>query len=227
LIEDPDLYRFLYETVEALGAEFVHLKDGRDPWQVFSDRKYMGNTRLAHCTLHLKGDVFKDWLLKSYPSDKCVLYLGFGIGERHRLATAQKNWEPYTVKAPLLEPPYTSRAEILNILEQLDIEIPRLYKLGFSHNNCGGFCVKAGTNQFKLLLDKLPDVYKYHEDKQEELKKSLATFKPFLRINVDKKTYYLTLKEFRELVESGKPFKPTSDSGCGCFTDTIPIKEIQ
>ncbi len=29
------------------------------------------------------------------------------------------------------------------------IEPPRLYKMGFKHNNCGGACVKAGISQWK------------------------------------------------------------------------------
>ena len=43
LIEDEDNYRFLHEAAAMLGR---HLKDGRDPWQVFRDDRFLGNSRL-------------------------------------------------------------------------------------------------------------------------------------------------------------------------------------
>ena len=231
MIEHPDLYRFLYEAADKLGAQLVYLADGRDPWQVFHDRKYQGNTRLAHCTTELKGKVFKNWLLSNYKPEECVLYLGFSVGEEHRLKTAENNWYPYRVKSPLTEPPYTSKSEVLNLLDELDIKMPELYTKGFLHNNCGGFCVKAGTKQFKKLLKEYPHVYIHHEAKQEKLKSELKTFRPFLRMFKDKKTYYVTLKEFREYVESGGEVDPFEAPGCGCFTDfslqsDIPVVEV-
>lgn len=56
LIEDEDLYRFLDDAVtdlRALGAErdvsvgYHRIADGRTPWEVFRDRRFIGNTRVA------------------------------------------------------------------------------------------------------------------------------------------------------------------------------------
>jgi len=43
--------------------------------------------------------------------------------------------------------------EMMAWLVREGIALPRLYGLGFSHNNCGGFCIKAGQANFKLLLE--------------------------------------------------------------------------
>lgn len=219
MIEDADLYRFIGEAVAALGCEFVHLKDGRDPWQVFADNKYQGNTRLAHCTIDLKGRVFARWLTSNFGPADCVIHFGFDWSESHRLDGARNNWAPYTCEALLCHPPYLSRQQVFNFLDDHDIEPPRLYEMGFSHNNCGGFCVKAGQAHFKLLLEKLPEVYAHHEKKQEQLLEVLPNAKPFLRMKVNKKLNYLTLREFREHLERGGEHEAWDRGGCGCFSE--------
>lgn len=197
--------------------------DGRDPWQVFKDRKYQGNTRTAHCTIELKGKIFARWLAQSYKPGGCVLHFGFDWSEAHRLDTAINNWNPYTCEALLCKPPYLSRSQITQIIDDYDIELPRLYKMGFSHNNCGGFCVKAGQAHFENLLRKIPDVYAHHEAKQEELMQVLPTAKPFLRMTIEKKLNYMTMREFRQHLQAGGGFNNTDRGGCGCFSDASQL----
>jgi len=52
-MEDEDLYRFLDESEKQLGVELVRIADGRNPWEVFKDRRMIGNTR--HDRRHLLG----------------------------------------------------------------------------------------------------------------------------------------------------------------------------
>ena len=40
----------------------------------------------------------------------------------------------------------------------------KLYELGFSHNNCGGVCVRAGRKHWLHLLDVFPDRYAQADD---------------------------------------------------------------
>lgn len=216
-IEDEDLYRFIDEAAEKLGCELVKLKDGRTPWGVFKDKRYMGNTRTAHCSVELKGVVFQGWLDDNYPDKDCVIVFGFDWSEMHRHDTAAKNYPEYKVISPLGLPPYLSREDIFNTLYLYNIEIPRLYKLGFSHNNCGGFCVKAGQAHFSRLLELLPDVYAENERNQDALMEEIPTTRAFLRMQVNGKMNYLTLKEFREYVEAGKEPDMFDIGGCGCF----------
>lgn len=199
--------------------KLVWLSDGRDPWQVFMDRRYQGNTRTAHCTVELKGKVFASWLTETFPPEATTIYFGFDWTETHRLEEARKNWAPYLCEAPLGAPPYLSRSQVFQTVDDYDIELPRLYAMDFAHNNCGGFCVRAGQGHYENLFRKMPSVYRYHEAKQEQLMRDLPTARPFLRLVRNKVTNYLTLKQFREHLESGGEFNAYEIGGCGCFSD--------
>ena len=92
LIEDEDLYRFNDEIAAAVGKILIHLKDGRTPWDVFSDKRWIGNTRTAHCSSELKLKPVKKWLdANADPFDPLVL--GMDFSEMDRIERAQKNWD--------------------------------------------------------------------------------------------------------------------------------------
>lgn len=239
-IEDEDLYRFINDAVKDLGAEFIKLEDGRDVWQVFFDEQYLGNTRNGNCTRELKQKVFRNWLEENYQPNECVIYLGIDWSEKHRYEKAIPHWEPYTVKAPMCDAPYLDKQEMFDVLKERNIELPRLYKMGFVHNNCGGFCVKAGHGHFKNLLDKMPDRFNYHEEKEQEWQRVTGKTNAFLRDRSGGTTKPLTLKEFRERIEAAEEeeeelkkagllvekgckinqigFDFDDFGGCGCFS---------
>lgn len=217
LIEDEDLYRFIEESFQKFGVKYVWLKDGRNPWEVFRDVKYMGNSRIAQCSRILKTKQVEDYI-KSLNED-IILYLGIDWTEIHRLEGAKKRWNPLRVESPLCEEPYLNKQDMRDIVESYGIKIPRLYDYGFSHNNCGGFCVRAGQAQFKNLLEKFPERYLWHESQQESLFKDQPNLKPFLKKNKNNQTYYLKLKEFREMIQTGEGFDKYDFGGCGCFVD--------
>lgn len=168
MMEDSDLYRFINETVAEMDVEYVYLADGRTPWEVFKDIKYLGNSRIAQCSHFLKQKLAKKWIKENYKPDECVLYLGIDWTEAHRTVAPAKNYAPYKVEYPMCEEPYMTKGEMIEQLESLGIKQPELYKLGFSHNNCGGFCVRAGQGHFANLLKKKPELYKYHEERERD-----------------------------------------------------------
>ena len=220
--EDEDLYRFLAEAKEYLSpAEYVHLADGRDIWQVFQDEKYMGNNRRDPCSKILKRLLFHKWVRKNFKPGECILYYGLSWDESHRLKRLREYCDPYQVVAPLTEKPYMVQEDMMAFVKDINIKPPRLYSMGFPHNNCGGFCVKTGQAQFKLLYEKMPERYLYHEQKQEELFELLGKKHPFIRMTIDGKLKYLSLKEFRKILESDKnnQIDLFDFGGCGCFVD--------
>ena len=214
--EDDDLYRFMDDAANYLGVPITTIADGRDLWQVFNDERYMGNSRVDPCSRVLKRDLARKWMRENFAPEEVVLYMGIGWDEGHRMTAISKNWSPYTVKAPLMNPPYMGRPQMIESCKEIGIKHPRLYDHGFSHNNCGGFCVKSGAGQFKKLLKTFPERYQRHEDEQEKL---FTRINPhgFLRMTIDKKTKYLTLKEFREHVENDGQIDMFDIGGCGCF----------
>lgn len=219
LIEDEDLYRFIDETVKELDVEYISIADGRDPWEVFKDVRFLGNSRLAQCSHLLKQKPAEKWLKEHFEPDECVLYLGIDWTESHRKAKPVENWSPYTVEFPMCEEPLVTKSEMIAGLERLGIDQPRLYKMGFSHNNCGGFCVRAGQGHFINLLKQMPERYAYHEMKEIEMLEYLERDDISIltqTINGDKQN--LTLKQLREKYESEPQQIDMFDiGGCGCF----------
>ncbi|MGG1531410.1 phosphoadenosine phosphosulfate reductase family protein [Brevibacillus agri] len=225
--EDEDLYRFLEEGAKNIGGQLVWLEEGRDIWEVFKAVKYLGNTRVDPCSRILKRELSRKWIEENFQPDEAILYVGIDYTEYHRYSKNQMFWQPYTVKAPMCEQPYMDKRDMMRWLGQEGIKAPRLYELGFSHNNCGGFCVKAGQAQFYTLLKTMPERYAYHEQKEQELFEYLGKKVPFLRQTRNGKTVYVSLKDFREQIaeaeqnqrDIGEQIDMFDFGGCGCFSD--------
>jgi hypothetical protein len=62
LIEDEDNYRFLDEAAANIGVQPTTVAEGRDPWQVFFDVRFLGNTRIDPCSRVLKRELLRAWL---------------------------------------------------------------------------------------------------------------------------------------------------------------------
>lgn len=238
-IEDEDLYRFLRKAAEVLGAHLEIIADGRTPWEVFFDERFMGNTRVDLCSRILKRDLMDKWVESNFKPDEVVCYVGVDWTEVHRFERLEPRKLPYVYKAPMCEKPYMDKDQMLEVLKADGIEVPRLYGMGFPHNNCGGFCVKAGQGAFKLLLEKMPERYAEHEAKEEEFRQFIGQDVAILRdrrksvrresIGVDPEdssrddeipaAVPLTMKELRERVHCGGPVDEFDLGGCGCAID--------
>lgn len=155
----------------------------------------------------------------NFKEDECILYLGIDWTETHRCEAIRKNYKPYQVEFPMCQNPLISKYEMLEELTNEGIEIPRLYKLGFSHNNCKGCCFKAGIGHFKLLLEKDRIIYLEFENKEQLLRKKLNKDVSILK----RKGKTFTLRQLRELIENTPEqlslFECSDFGGCGCFME--------
>ena len=217
-IEDEDLYRFLNQTEADLGIEITRIADGRNPWEVFRDVKFIGNTRIDPCSKVLKRDLLRDYIEEHFDPADTTIVLGIDWTEIHRLERAAPRWEPWELWAPLCEAPYIDKDELLANLTAKGIAIPRLYTLGFPHNNCGGFCVKAGQAQFAKLLEEFPERYKRHEEEEAETITVLGKDVAILRDRRGGTTK--PMKTFRErLGKDHDDYDAEEWGGCGCAID--------
>lgn len=242
LMEDVDLYRFMDEVVEFLGCEIVKLCYGQTPWELFRSERFVGNTRIDLCSRILKRDLLNKWLDTNYGKviDKQVYrsdgtpsmyasgeplttkervldaeaHLGIDFSEHHRLTRVNERMKPWVYRSTLVE---EGRIVNKDFSETFGIERPRLYTLGFSHNNCGGFCVKAGLGHFKNLWEKLPERYLMHEETELKLMEEVGT-KPFLRKRTGGTIRYISMRDYRkEYLEKGEAEADTFDiGGCAC-----------
>jgi hypothetical protein len=220
-MEDEDLYRFLVEAAVNVGGTFLRIADGRTPWDVFHDRRFLGNSQVDLCSRILKRELFRSYLEQNFDPADTVVYLGLDWTEAHRFERAGRYWAPWTAKAPLCDPPYVDKDEIFREMSEVHgIRRPRLYDMGFPHNNCGGFCVKAGMGAFKLLLEKLPDRYREHEEHEEALRTHLGKDVAIMRSRAGGVARPVTMRAFRERIENDAAYQvdPTDLGGCGCFT---------
>ena len=153
LIEDEDLYRFLDDAEKYFGIPITRIAEGRDPWQVFFDSNMLGSYRMDPCSKMLKRRFLKRWVKKNHHHKNCILYYGIDWTEEHRLKTIQQRMGKYECQAPLCWPPFETKSDLKSELAVIGIPIPRLYNLGYSHNNCFSgdtrFITKKGTIAFK------------------------------------------------------------------------------
>lgn len=217
-IEDPDLYRFLEEAAVDIGAPLVRVADGRTPFEVFRDVRFLGNTRIAPCSRVLKQEPARRWMDENAPAAAVVI--GIDWTEEHRLVGARKGWAPFTVEAPLCERPFTTKPELLDELERRGIQRPALYREGFPHNNCGGGCVRAGVGQFAHLYRQRPQTFAMWEEAEAEMRGLLVNNVSILRDRTGGMTRPMTLRELRNrLAAQPLLFEGEEWGGCGCFVD--------
>lgn len=217
LIEDADLYRFLDEGASALNLKVTRICEGRTPWEVFRDVKFLGNSRIDPCSRVLKREPLRKWLEDNCDPELTTVYLGMDWTEIHRFERAQKYWEPWTVRAPLCEQTKYLKSDAWAWLNRKGIKVPRLYEYGFTHNNCGGGCVKAGQAQFVKLYRQLPDVYAEWERNENILRDQLGDVS-ILRDRRGGTTSPLPLTELRERIPAGL-FDGDEWGGCGCMEE--------
>jgi 3'-phosphoadenosine 5'-phosphosulfate sulfotransferase (PAPS reductase)/FAD synthetase len=175
--EDKDLYRFLNDLESYWEKDIVKLKDGRTPLQVGEDVKFILNSRVRQCSFQLKIKPFTDMIKKH--SKPVTIHLGLDWSEEHRMEAPKKNYEAIegvSVDYPLTWKPIPTK-KYSEIVESWGIEIPRLYKMGFPHNNCGGRCVAQGKGEWRRLKRMFPERFEEVAEWEDKMRKELPKAK--------------------------------------------------
>ena len=226
--EDADNYRFLADVARYFDIEIVHVMDGRDIWQVFFDARAMtlpvGRGRVARCSIELKRAPIDGWIAARYAPSECVQVTGLGWTEPHRIASFEAAKAPYECWFPLAEPPYMDNCHLAAKWEARGIQPPKLYLDGFSHANCGGFCVKAGKAHFARLYATNKPRYLYHAEQEQAFRATINPNVAILRDQRNGETKPMTLYEFAERLERGESYDADDWGGCGCFA---PIQQTR
>jgi len=139
------------------------------------------------------------------------------IEDCDRINRAKAYWKPYIVEFPLTREPIMFKEYIAEDLAKLGVPQPRLYDMGFAHNNCGGFCVKAGQSQFRQLLELRPESYAYHEGKEKELQAFLGRPVTVLTETVNGEKKNLSMQALRERIQAGMEIEQDSGEACACL----------
>lgn len=202
------------------------IADGRTPWELFEEERFLGNTRVDLCSRVLKRELADSWLAANYNPAHTLVYVGIDWTEEHRFVgtkdkaglQARKAEMGWTYRAPLCEEPLIAKDEAFKLLEQLGIRRPRLYDQKASHSNCSRACVKQGQGDFALLLQYTPEMYDVAQDWEDHVIASIGKNVAILRDRRGGTTRPMTLKEFRTRI-SGGTYDKDERGGCGCFVD--------
>lgn len=230
---NPAWRRFLADLrAEAMTRipQFSWLVDGRDVWEVFRDVRFLGNSSVDPCSRVLKRELRDAWLKATFQNrSEVTVVVGIGPDERHRFegGPQRKGFGPmmraegWNAAAPMLDC-FEGEVGWPTYIEKAGIERPRLYKYGNIHNNCGGFCCKAGQAHFENRYYRQHERYLYDAMMERKLIAYLgANVSMLTDRSGDGKKKPLTLDEFAAELRQ-KPgtalkymMKP-GESGCGC-----------
>lgn len=222
--EDEDLYRFLGDLERRWdGGPITRLSDGRSPLDVAEDRQIIPNSNLAPCSYELKVRLL-DALDEATPKPLTRL-LGLDWSEPARVerlrdryaARAALGWH---VDFPLLWKPIEYRP-YAEVVASWGIEIPRLYRMGFSHNNCGGRCVKQGMAEWLRLRHWFPERFAEVRDWEQAQRAKGGPRSTFAiaRTRAGGESHPVTLAELERLAEEFETLAPTLpiDDRTSCF----------
>lgn len=213
LIEDCDLYRFLVDLERHFEHKLTRIADGRTPFETFQAERFLGNSRVDPCSRILKRELMDRWACENAPDS--IQAFGLNWDEDDRIARIAKRSKQLTW-FPLTEQPHLGTDEMAARVRSWGIEIPRLYTLGFAHNNCGGGCVKAGQAQWRLLLRTMPERYARWEREEETLRAELGDVSILKHRSGPQKGQPLTLRAFRERLERQPLLFDQEDRGAAC-----------
>ncbi|MDA7603349.1 hypothetical protein N8771_02565 [Euryarchaeota archaeon] len=144
------------------------------------------------------------------------------IEDCDRLHRAKSYWRPFVNWFPLAEKPFKDKTKIIEDIRKLGVQEPRLYGAGFAHNNCGGFCVKAGKGQMVHLYNTLPERYLYHEQKELEFQEFIGSDVTILGETRNGVRRNLTLRDLRLRAEAGESFRFDEGTACACLNPSSP-----
>lgn len=245
--ESPDLWRLVEacEDMTRLKVKRItyapyckYLEDAPsamwwDIWDVFFATGMMGSTRLDPCSRVLKRETLRAYIEDHYDPAQTTMHVGITAHEIDRMMAIKANWSKsgYTVEAPLcdVELVGTTKERCQRMLGW----VPFLYTIDASHNNCGGFCVKAGYAQMARLLWYLPDTYAYHEMQERRFREQFERDATIMRKRKTRggvmETTPYSLEEFRcdmerkwaSMLPGFDPFDGLEDTKACTFCDTM------
>lgn len=153
--EHPDNRRFLKDCEAWFGRSITVMQNekfGASAIEVFRRKNFMKSRTGAPCTTELKRK-----LLASVERPDDMLVFGFTAEEEDRFHDFQERNPDRPAVAPLIELGL-GKSDCLAMLERAGIELPLMYRLGYSNANCIG-CVKGGEGYFRAIREDFPEQF--------------------------------------------------------------------
>jgi hypothetical protein len=160
--EHEDTYRFKadcetwygkkIEVISAIGSRYTSIQD------VWLTHKSLNVAAGAVCSSELKRRVREEWQRENDFTHQ-VFGFEFNGKEFKRALSLSLNHPKAKPIFPLLMYGY-DKEKCLQIVQDAGIEVPLMYKLGFSNNNCFGTgCVQGGIGYWKKMQKDFPEKF--------------------------------------------------------------------
>lgn len=152
--EHPDNERFLHDCENWIGAPIVQLtsKKYKDVWDVWEKTGWLKGPKGVRCTVELKK---AQRFAFQRPDDLHVF--GFDSGEARRVERFRENNFELDLYLPLVDGEL-SKSDCANQILRAGIEIPMMYRLGYSNSNCIG-CPNGQQSYWNKIRVDFPDVF--------------------------------------------------------------------
>lgn len=155
--EDEDTYRFKkdcekwygkeIETITEIGKKYNKIED------VWIKHKSLNVSFGAICSSELKRKVRETWQKENEYKFQAF---GFELDEVKRAKGMLLNHKSANPIFPLLMYGYNKK-DCINLIESENIEVPKMYKLGFLNNNCFKTgCVQGGIGYWQKIAKEYP-----------------------------------------------------------------------
>lgn len=225
--EHPDNARFMADCEEKLFKKKVTVLKNLEYdglYDLLEKKKFVAGIHGAPCTTELKKTVIRDYLGIRVLEEDHVF--GFDVGEPARIEKYKVNNPEIRMVLPLISHGL-SKANCLALLMRFEIEIPAMYKLGYSHSNCIG-CVKGGKGYWAAIREDFPEIFNWMAKHERNIGAILddGTRKgaSINRISKDKKTSRLFLDEMPSSIKPDRQFEISCGYTCGMVGDLIEEK---
>lgn len=155
--EHEDSKRFLHDCEEWFNhpIEIYSSPKFSGHFDVIERKKFLNSPTGASCSLELKKKV--RWMIEDSIGCWESQTFGFDISEKKRAQRFSEQYPNAKAVFPLIEMGL-SKPDCLGLLQQANIEIPLMYRLGFHNNNCVG-CVKGGKGYWWKIKQCFPDIF--------------------------------------------------------------------
>jgi hypothetical protein len=171
--EHPDNRRFMSDCEKWFNREIKLLKSEKysDIYDVFNKTGWLVGPAGARCTTELKKLV-----RRKYQKDGDTHIFGYTIEEKHRKAQLLIGEPELQCEFPLIDGGIDKRG-CLEALHRANIEIPVMYRMGYSNNNCIP-CVKGGSGYYNRIKRDFPD--SFNRMAAQERKMGVAILKKYV-----------------------------------------------
>ncbi len=174
--EDEDNERFKADVEKWLGVEIETATNPKFPScsivDVWEKKKYIGGIAGAPCTVELKKRARQLWE-ENNQSDWIVL--GFTSEEQGRADRFAKFERAELI--PILVDERVTKDDCFRILFAADIEIPRIYKMGYPNANCIGCCKATSPTYWNHVRKMHPKEFEERARQSREIGAKLVRVK--------------------------------------------------